>query len=145
MILFYGPGEHAYLSNFHYAPFEADGLMWPTVEHYFQAMKTLSLYDRKVVSRLETPGEAKRAGRSLQLRSDWENVKVDVMRDALRHKFTQHPDLAEKLLATGDEVLHEDSPTDKIWGWRDNGLDLLGKCLMEVRKELQEKGAGKAV
>ena len=138
MILFYGTGDHAYLSNFHYAPFEADGLLWPTVEHYFQAKKAISSSEWVKFSKLEAPWEAKLLGKSIQLRPDWESVKIKVMKDALRYKFTQHTDLREKLLATGDEVLHEDSPTDKVWGWRNNGLDLLGKCLMEIRQELRQ-------
>lgn len=136
MILFWGSGEHSYLSNFHYAPFELDGIMWPTVESYFQAMKTTDSKEWVKFSELAAPWEAKLRGRSVELRPDWEQVRLDYMKKALLAKFGQHPDLATKLLATGAQDLHEDSPSDYVWGWRNNGLDLLGKCLMEVRKEL---------
>lgn len=138
MILFWGQeGPYAFLSNFYPSPFtDVEGIVWPTIEHYFQAMKSTSSQKRQEFARLTTPLKAKRAGRKVALRSDWEQVKVSVMCTALTYKFTQNLDLQEKLLATGDEVLHEDSPYDFVWGWQDGGQDLLGKCLMQIRSEL---------
>ncbi|MDO8803689.1 MAG: NADAR family protein [Elusimicrobiota bacterium] len=145
MILFRNRRDkYGFLSNFCLSPFEAEGLIWPTVEHFFQAMKTEDRQIQAVLAGLPTPLEAKKMGRQVQLRGDWAQVKYKVMLEALRQKFRQNPDLAAKLLATGDEELHEDSPHDKIWGWRDNGQDLLGKCLMRVRGELR-RGTGPAI
>ena len=123
-------GEYAFLSNFYDSPIFYEGITYPTNEHFFQAMKTLDL--------------AKRMGRNVQLRPDWEKVKVDVMRTGLMLKFTDAA-LAEKLLATGDEELVEGNWWhDNTWGnchctecSRKGGRNLLGMLLMELRKELQ--------
>jgi len=140
MILFgYRRDEYGFLSNFWPSPFKAEGLTWPTVEHFFQAMKTEDRRIWEIFAGLATPLEAKKMGRKAHLRSDWERVKVEIMMTALRHKYGQNPDLAAKLLATGGEELHEDSPYDKIWGWRNEGKDLLGRCLVQVREEFKRK------
>lgn len=85
------------------------------------------------------PSEAKRLGRRVRLRSDWEQVKYDVMLDVVRAKFNQHPDLAQKLLATGDEELVEGNDWgDTYWGvCNGRGKNMLGKILMRVRAELR--------
>ena len=141
MILFWGAESEPYgfMSNFYPSPFEAEGLMWPTVEHYFQAMKTLDKTEWPAFAALVNPGAAKFKGRVVKLRPDWDDVKVEVMNTALRLKFKSNPELAKKLLETNDKVLHEDSPYDFIWGWQNNGKDLLGKCLMKVRNELRQE------
>lgn len=140
MILFWGiKGDHGYMSNFYVSPFDADGCTWQTVEHYYQAKKSKdkSKAALETFAKYTTPGKAKRAGQRIDLREDWEDVKINVMLDALRYKFNQNEDLKKKLLDTENEVLHEDSPMDFIWGWQNNGKDLLGKCLMKVRGELR--------
>ena len=85
------------------------------------------------------PSEAKRLGRRVRLRSGWEQVKYDVMLDVVRAKFNQHPDLAQKLLATGDEELVEGNDwSDTYWGvCNGRGKNMLGKILMRVRAELR--------
>ena len=72
-------------------------------------------------------------------RSDWDDVKVDIMRDILRAKADQHEYVRRKLLATGDRELVEDSWRDDFWGWGPNrdGKNMLGKLWMEVRAELR--------
>lgn len=137
-------GEYAFLSNFYPSPFSHDGIEYPTVEHFFQGAKTLDIKERKAIAAAETPGLAKRMGRSVQLRADWEKVKAYYMELGLRLKFT-NKDLAEKLLATGDEELIEGNWwCDQTWGScncpkhiRTPGRNLLGMLLMELRKELQ--------
>lgn len=138
MILFWGAEHEPYgfMSNFYPSPFEAEGLIWPTVEHYFQAMKTLDKTEWPTFAALDNPAKTKWRGRMVKLRPDWDEVKVEVMNTALRHKFKQNPALLKLLLETNDKVLHEDSPYDYIWGWQNNGQDLLGKCLMKVRDEI---------
>lgn len=71
------------------------------------------------------------------MRSDWEEIKEEVIKEGLYAKFSQNPDLREKLLNTGDAILHENSPRDKYWGVR--GQDRLGKLLMELREKLKEE------
>ena len=137
-------GEYAFLSNFYPSSFIHDGIEYPTVEHFFQAAKTLDIQERKKIAAAETPGLAKRMGRNVQLRSDWEKVKVYYMELGLRLKFANKA-LAEKLIATGDEELVEGNWwCDQTWGScncpkhiRIPGRNLLGMLLMELRKELQ--------
>lgn len=130
--------EHGYCSNFYRSPIEVDGKTYPTVEHFFQASKAFIPEEHEMIRNLPTPKEAKFAGRHVTLRGAWEEIKVSIMLEGLRAKFTQHPDLREKLLSTGDARLHEDSPWDKYWGYvGGKGLDMLGKLLMQVREELR--------
>jgi ribA/ribD-fused uncharacterized protein len=76
-------------------------------------------------------------GREIQLRPDWDAVKLDVMRTGLLAKFRQHDQLRRLLLSTGNRPLHEDSANDATWGWKNGaGQDLLGLLLCEVRKTL---------
>jgi ribA/ribD-fused uncharacterized protein len=140
-ILFWGPeGEYGFLDNFFPASFEVNGKLWTTSEHYFQAMKTLDPAEQEQVRVAHSPGESKRLGQKVSMRPDWHEVRYNVMVEALRLKFVQNPGLHRDLLATGDAIIHEDSPYDFVWGWRKNkqgkpGLDLLGKALMQVRGE----------
>ena len=117
---------------------------YATVEHYFQACKATSLEDHLQVANASDAKAAKRAGRVVRLRDDWEEIKYDVMVTALREKFAAEP-YRSKLLRTGASFIAEDSPYDFEWGVRDrdggyNGQNLLGRALMQVRTELQEAG-----
>lgn len=132
-------GTYGFLSNFFPSPIEVNGKVYLTVEHFYQANKTLIPEEKEMIESLETPREAKLAGYHVTLREDWEDIKESVMLTGLRAKFTQHLVLKEELLATGDAVLHEDSPWDKYWGYaKGKGLDRLGKLLMQVREEVKE-------
>lgn len=131
-------GEFAFLSNFYDAEVEYEGIKYPTNEHAFQAAKSLNPARRLEIAMLDTPGKAKRAGRSLQLRHDWEKVKYDVMLDIVFAKFHQHPELAAKLLATGDaELIEGNWWNDTTWGVCNGvGSNWLGRILMMVRARL---------
>lgn len=101
-------GEYRFLSNFgECVPFEHDGIRYTTSEHFYQAMKTLDLKERLKISQLPTPGQAKRAGAALTLRPDWNIVREDMMRLALKYKFRLDTDNGDQLLATGDKKLVE--------------------------------------
>lgn len=130
-------GEYRFLSNFWPSPIELDRMIYPTVEHAFQAAKTDNRPERERIAALPTPGSAKRAGRKVALRPDWEHVKVAVMEDLVRRKFSD-PDLAARLLATGAEELVEGNTwNDCFWGvCRGQGRNELGQILMKVRAEL---------
>ena len=138
-------GDYAWLSNFAYSPFECDGWWYPTVEHYFQAAKTTDINEYEGIVAAATPGQAKRLGRRVTLRPDWEKVKDQIMLDAVRLKFTQNDDLRVALLATGDEYLEEGNWWhDNIWGnckcdrcKNIEGRNMLGEILMKVREELK--------
>ena len=121
-------------------PFTGRPATYRTVEHWYQACKATKEDGHEAVRKAPTPKEAKRRGRSVALRPDWEDVKVDVMIVALRAKFAI-PEYRELLLATGSRPIGEDSPRDFEWGIRDHkggycGRNLLGKALVTVRDEL---------
>lgn len=131
--------DYIFLSNFFPCVIIGeDEIIYPSVEHYFQAQKTKDLKKRQKIAKAETPGKAKRMGRRVDLRSDWENVKDEVMLFAVRQKF-KDPVLATLLLNTGDEELVEGNYWgDTYWGVDVNkgGENHLGKILMQVRIEL---------
>ena len=136
--------ENKYLSNFYISPVSFEGWEYWSVEHAYQSIKTLDLEWRKKVQECSTPGKAKRIGLKVPMRPDWETIKYDVMRALVLQKFTNHLDIREKLLATGDqELIEENTWGDKIWGQVKNaegvyeGQNLLGKILMSVREELK--------
>lgn len=114
-------GKYAFLSNFFYAPFVYDGIEYPTNEHFFQAMKTLDQEERKKIAAAATPGKAKRMGRQVQLREDWEEVKEAVMLKGLCLKFANEQ-LADWLLETGDKELIEEN----WWGGIPRGASATG-------------------
>jgi hypothetical protein len=130
-------GEYDFLSNMHPSPFTYKGCYFTCAEALFQAMKTtnenaLELFDG-------IPGsEAKRIGRRIDLRPDWENIKVDIMRWVIKNKF-RHERLAEMLLATGDaELIEGNTWGDTFWGvCNGRGQNMLGKILMEEREALR--------
>ena len=81
------------------------------------------------------------AQRRERLRRDWESAKVNVLREAVLAKFTQHVDLRELLLATGDAKIVEHTEQDDYWGDGGNGRgkNMLGRILMEVRQTLRDQ------
>jgi N-glycosidase YbiA len=132
-------GQYRFLSNFYPAQIEFEGLTYPDVEHAYQSAKTLDMNERRRIATLPTPAAAKRAGEALVLRPDWLKIKYEVMERCVRYKFTHHPELARRLLATGDAHLEEGNTwNDQIWGvYKGNGTNWLGKILMSVRAELR--------
>lgn len=131
-------GDYRFLSNFWPAEVVFEGITYPTVEHAYQAAKTLDVAERRRIAAMPAPADAKRAGRALPLRPDWERVKFEVMEICVRYKFTHHPDLRAKLLATGDATLEEGNTWgDRVWGvYQGQGENRLGRILMRVRSEL---------
>jgi ribA/ribD-fused uncharacterized protein len=144
-IYFYVEREKPYgcFSNFSAHGFMLDELYWATSEHYFQAQKFVDTPYLEKVRQTKTPKDAANMGRdrSLPLRSDWQQVKDDVMRKAVLQKFRTHADIREILLGTGDKVLVENSPIDYYWGCGKDGSgkNKLGQILMEVREALRNE------
>ena len=142
-IQFYRERDEPYgcFSNFSKHSFEIDGMPWQTVEHYFQAMKFPGTPDEEAIRLSTSPMIAKQMSndRARPLRPDWEAVKDDVMRRAVRAKFQQHKDIQAVLLGTGQEELIEAAPNDYYWGCgaTGTGKNTLGKILMEVRESLR--------
>jgi ribA/ribD-fused uncharacterized protein len=137
-------GEHRYLSSFWPVRVEYDGAIYPSVEHAYQAAKTLDPDERLSIRYARTPGQAKRLGQEVTLRPDWEEMKVFIMLGLLKQKFAPGSELAEKLKATLPETLIEGNHWhDNFWGRcncsRCEGVPAennLGMCLMEVRRNL---------
>jgi len=156
-ILFFARDRAAFgfMSHFEPSPIEMDGVIWPTVEHYFQAQRSLDPEYVAAIRSARTPGAAKQLAADPDPsrvaaqkswfsrmkrapRSDWADVRLDVMRRADLAKYMQNPALAKRLLATGDAELVEDSPFDDFWGagHRGDGRNWAGRILMEVRRQL---------
>lgn len=139
-------GEHRYLSNFWLTPVEYAGHMWPSVEHAYQWAKCS---DETRVSEFMslTSGQAKRAGGLITVGSRWHSSKIMLMRALVLDKFSRNPELAEKLLATGDRrIIELNTHNDTFWGVvRDEqkrlvGTNHLGSVLMYVRSVLNGTG-----
>lgn len=151
-------GRWRFLSNFYPAKIEHQGITYPTLEHYYVAMKVkndqqidgkyITMIDcRELIAKMPDPAKVKQFGKIIKLRKDWDDVKLDVMLWGIREKF-KHNDLKELLLSTGDEELVEGN------FWHDNffgvctcgpcygeGQNNLGKIIMKVRDELRQQNA----
>lgn len=149
-------GRWSFLSNFYPCDIVYQGITYPSTEHYYVAMKIndsqtingqfYSKIDvRELISKISTPGQVKRFGRSLKLRSDWDQIRLKVMEWCLREKF-KNDALSEMLINTGDEELIEGNY------WHDNyfgsctcskcggkGENHLGRILMKIRDEIKIK------
>ena len=130
--------EYDFLSNFYHVDVEYEGILYKNTEAAFQAQKVLNDDEKLLFSDL-SPREAKKLGRRVKLRKDWNDVKDNYMYEICKAKFQQHEDLAEKLLKTGDEELVEGNTwNDVYWGvCNGKGKNQLGKTLMRIREELR--------
>lgn len=133
-------GKYRFLSNFWPAVVEYEGITYPSVEHAYQASKTMDMGERRRIAEIVEPGDAKRAGRAAKQRPDWKEVKLRVMEDCVRYKFTHHDELRDKLLATDDaELIEGNTWNDRFWGvCNGQGENHLGKILMKVRAEIRK-------
>ena len=132
------------LSNFSRHSIYLKNKIWPTVEHYYQAQKFAETKHEESIRRSATPILAKQLARDFSKYLaivDWPNVKQEVMLAGLRAKFSQHPDLVELLISSGDRKLTEHTAKDKYWGdtGDGSGKNILGKLLMQVRSEIFPK------
>jgi len=133
-------GEYRFLSNFFNSPQIVEGIKYSCNENYFQAMKTIDINAHKIIATL-SPKEAKKFGRSLQLRPDWNIVRNDFMLSGVIHKFQQNGYIAKKLKDTGESLLIEGNQWhDNYWGncicnkcKNIVGKNKLGEILMVVR------------
>ncbi len=144
-INFYSVSEdYGCFSNFSRHPIRLKNKTWPTSEHYFQAQKFHGTSREEEIRGAKSPMVAARMGRSRKhkLREDWESVKDGIMREAVLAKFTQHKELREILLGTGDAKLVEHTTNDSYWGdgGDGSGQNRLGQILMSVREELRQSG-----
>ncbi|MEM7104768.1 MAG: NADAR family protein [Bacteroidota bacterium] len=139
-----------------YHPFEHEDILYKSAEHWMMAGKARLFNDfdmLQLILECESPGEAKKLGRKVRNFDHviWEKHRFEIVVEGNMHKFSQHDDIREFLINTGDRVIVEASPYDRIWGigmsknnenaprpekWR--GLNLLGFALMVVRDRLME-------
>lgn len=137
----YGP--LGYLANYSDHGFYKDGKYWPTAEHYFQAQKFFDESIQERIRMVATPKEASTIGRdrSLPLRSDWEQVKQDIMLETVLLKFRANPDILKLLIETGDEELIENTTKESYWGCgpKKDGQNNYGKILVKAREILKNE------
>lgn len=128
--------ENEFLSNFYSCTIIYEDITYHTTEAAYQAAKTFDVLDKKGIAVAATPGLAKKLGRRLKMRTDWDEVKISVMEQCLRLKFAQ-PELKKKLLDTGEEYLVEGNHWgDIFWGvCKGKGENNLGILLMKLREE----------
>ena len=138
--------DYGCFSNFSPHPINLQGTYWSTVEHYYQAQKFVGTPDAVVIPVIHaapTPEQAAALGRdrTRSVRPDWEQVKIQVMHEAVLIKFLTHIDIQSILISTGDRLIVENSPTDCYWGCGGDktGQNHLGKILMNVRQEIRQR------
>lgn len=131
-------GEYQYLSNFAEYPIRYEGIVYGSSEAAFQAQKCCTEYEKLRFTGIRA-GQSKRVGRRVNLRPDWEDVKVAIMKDIVTQKFIQWPQLAKKLINTGNaELIEYNNWGDKFWGvTAHGGENHLGIILMEIRDDLR--------
>lgn len=132
--------EYFFLSNFYPCQVEYKGMQYQNTEAAFQAQKCRTEEERMPFADMNAT-EAKKAGRAVSLRPDWEQIKVSEMKSIVQAKFDQNPDLLQALLATGNKYLEEGNTWgDRTWGTVDGrGANILGQILMEVREGYRER------
>ena len=132
-------GKYRFLSNFYPCKIIAWGVEYPTAEHVYVATKTQDKQIRKNIANIDTPGNAKRFGRTIDTYYDWETTKVMYMRKILQRKFANEW-LMKKLRAIEEEIIEHNTWHDNYWGAcicdkcaRKKKKNMLGKLLMEIR------------
>ena len=155
--------DFGFLSNFYPCNLRIAGRAWPHIEAYYQSQKSENPTYHDEILRKDKPSWSKYVGDSRiggpriskkswfrkhpeDLRSDWEAIKLEVMKTALHAKFTQHRNLQLALLNSWPAELVEDSPRDAFWGYGENGrgMNMLGTLLIELRAWIRE-GAERGV
>lgn len=138
-------GEYEFLSNFYPAEVRGiGGLLYPTVEHAYQAGKSSSPADWEEMAQCKTAGAAKKLGRRLAIRPYWDQIKITVMWQALAQKFSPdiHPEFWARLDATGEAFLQEGNDWgDRFWGvdlQSGMGANVLGQLLMLIRLQTRQ-------
>ena len=128
-------GEYRWLSNFSPVKIKFEDIIYPSVENAYQAAKTLSVSDREKISKVSA-SNAKRLGRLVKIRNDWDTIKLAVMENLLREKFSNHI-YKKLLLSTRNAILIEGNYwNDTFWGICNNkGQNHLGKLIMKIRNE----------
>ncbi len=149
-------GRYRFLSNFYPSKIEHRGISYPTVEHFYVSMKidegqlintkyTTTEDCREIISKMTSPGDVKRLGRTFKIRKDWDDLKLKIMKWAINEKF-KDPELSLLLLSTeSEEIIEGNTWHDNFFGicsckpCEGKGQNNLGKILMESRSQIREK------
>lgn len=149
-------GRFVFLSNFYPCKIEHKGINYPSVEHYYVALKVTGMQFidgvyytgadfRELVARIPDAGDVKKVGKIVKVRGDWEEKKLEFMEWGVREKF-KDPNLASMLLDTGDlQLIEGNNWHDNYWGvcschkCGDRGENHLGRILMSIRDELKQQ------
>lgn len=128
--------KYYFLSNMYPCTIEYNGIVYTSVEAAFQAQK-----EPKRAKEFATPQmdgyKAKKLGRHVNLRPDWDNIKLDIMKDILKIKFS-NPDLAKMLKSVNEPIVEHNTWNDTYWGvCNDRGENHLGKLLTDIKNSLQ--------
>jgi ribA/ribD-fused uncharacterized protein len=128
-------GKYYFLSNFYPAEIIIGGQTYKTTEHYYQSQKTDNLNEQRFILESITPSQAKKRGSMVNIKKDWDQIKLAVMYIALKAKFIQHKDLMKMLLDTkGEYICEENDWGDRYWGMSNGvGENHLGVLLMKIR------------
>lgn len=131
-------GKYFFLSNFYPCPTLHDGIVWPTAEHAYQGAKTLDVDEKNLIKNMYAPTQVKQYSKTMIVRPDWSDVKLAIMEEILRAKFSI-PDMQERLLKTGTEELIEGNWWGDIFWGTCNGIgrNELGKLLMKIRTDIR--------
>lgn len=134
-------GDYRWLSNFAPCVIVYDGIAYPSVENAYVAAKTVDV-NARIELQSCTASQAKRIGRTFQLRNHWEQLKVPLMRQFLTQKFTQEP-YRSLLIETQGRYLEETNTwNDRFWGVCGTGQNMLGSLIMDIRDILTEENSG---
>lgn len=135
--------DFRFLSNFYPVEIVYDNISYKSTECAYQAQKTFSIKEKILIASFDSY-KSKKYSRKLKLRKDWDNVKLDIMKDLLNIKFNKEP-FKTLLINTGSsEIIEGNYWHDNYWGsctcekCNNNGLNHLGKLLMEIREKLNE-------
>jgi ribA/ribD-fused uncharacterized protein len=133
-------GKYKFLSNFYPVKITWEGIEYPSLEHAYQASKTPHVNEKLKIAKAKSPSEAKKLGRKVTIKRDWNIKRTFIMMQLLFIKFAD-PDLKEKLLETGGAELVEGNYWgDTFWGvCNGKGLNRLGKLLMEIREYIRQE------
>lgn len=157
MICFHNPDEeNGYLSNWYLSEFIIDDITFSSMEQYMMYEKAILFHDQETAEKIlqtDNVAEIKALGRTVQNFDDtvWGQSREEIVYKGVFEKFRQNPELRKRLERTGEEVIAECAVKDKIWGiglsmkdedrfcverWK--GQNLLGKILMDVRKDIKQ-------